>query len=134
SCARGPVTACRRTSRSAQPSCNKSWPTSCAPPWGRQAKCSGGAIPRLGCWRRPSCAGQRERNRRQVVPAVQATRFKPGRRAARGVRPYAVQGAYVNLLFGALPSVLAAVSECDPAIAREVGGYREGYSIGFAIL
>jgi hypothetical protein len=47
---------------------------------------------------------------------------------------YKTQRAYVALMFDVLARLLVAGSAVDPVIRRELTGFPEGYTIGFAVL
>ena len=47
---------------------------------------------------------------------------------------YAAQRAYVVIMFETIGRLLEAASATDPEIARELDGYRDGFSIGFSVL
>jgi hypothetical protein len=58
--------------------------------------------------------------------------------AERGLRVaalvYKTQRAYVAMMFDVLGRLLVAGSAADPVIQRELLGFPEGYTIGFAVL
>jgi hypothetical protein len=55
-------------------------------------------------------------------------------RVGDGGPTYAVQRAYVALMFDMIGRLLVAASETDSDIQREIQGFRDGYTIGFSVL